>query len=77
MGISVGYQMYRIAGGESGPSRWEPTEGGKDRNVPPVIFMPWALSCTISDAVVSMIVRPVLEQALDIGPVDADNGDEN
>eukprot|EP00892_Ulva_mutabilis_P004845 jgi/Ulvmu1/2732/UM014_0189.1 len=73
MGISVGYHMYRLIGGESGTSRWEQMEGGRDRPVPAAIFMPWALSCTVSDAVISMVLRPVLEQALDMVPIDADN----
>lgn len=72
MGISIGYQMYRIAGRDPGTARWEQTEGGKDRSVPAVIFMPWALSCTISDALVAMLLRPILEQAIDMGQFEED-----
>lgn len=77
MGISLGYQMYRVGGGEPGSARWQQIEGGRDQTVPAVIFMPWALSCTVSDAVVSSLLRPVLEQVLGIDQEHRDSGDEN
>ena len=75
VGITFGYKMYTVAGGEVGVARWEQTDGGKDRNIPAAIFMPWALSCTISDAVVSMLLRPTLQQVLGMDQVDGDKND--
>lgn len=75
VGISLGYEMYILAGGERGVTRWEQVDGGKDRTVPAVIFMPWALSCTISDALVSMLLRQTLQQVLDIDQVDGEKID--